>query len=271
MADGGRTAMLTEDEKRFLDSSTAMRRKREITRERSEESRDVRPRFPMITMGVIGILGVAAAVITFLLFDSFKPYVDAANQVLDPNNTQNALGDAKAVETAQAIGALYDRRGTVLLIILVVTVVIEAFVYFFWVARLDAWRKREKIRARKRRQAARRRKAMRARQQGGKTSGSMEDARRQEPSRLGGGLPPEDHDGGVRHSNDNRHARYDTEDGRRVYGDGEDSYDDWDDDDDAYGDPSHDDEDLLDGNGYDYDDDLYDGLIDDDPDYGGEE
>lgn len=264
--------MLTEDEKRFLDSSTAMRRKREITRERSEESRDVRPRFPMITMGVIGILGVAAAVITFLLFDSFKPYVDAANQVLDPNNTQNALGDAKAVETAQAIGALYDRRGTVLLIILVVTVVIEAFVYFFWVARLDAWRKREKIRARKRRQAARRRKAMRARKQGGKTSGSMEDARRQEPSRLGGGLPPEDHDGGVRHGNDDHHVRYDTKDGRRVYGDGEDSYDDWDADDDAYGDPSHDDEDLLGSHDYDYDDDdPYGGLIDDDPDYGGEE
>lgn len=150
---------LTEDERRFLDSSTAMRRKREIARQSSEESRDHKPRFPVITMSVIGVLGVAAAIVVFMIFDSFKPYVDAASKFAGDDGAGAFEGSSTMVETAQGLSQLYDHRGTVMMIILIVVVVIEAAIYFFWVARYDAWRKRERIRRRNRRRKAKRAKA----------------------------------------------------------------------------------------------------------------
>ncbi len=150
---------LTEDERRFLDSSTAMKRKREIARQSSEESRDHKPRFPVITMSLIGVLGVAAAIAVFMIFDSFKPYVDAASKFAGDDGTGAFEGSSTMVETAQGLSQLYDHRGTVMMIILVVVVVIEAFIYFFWVARYDAWRKRERIRRRNRRRKAKKAKA----------------------------------------------------------------------------------------------------------------
>lgn len=157
---------LTEDERKFLESSTAMKRKREISRQSSEESRDHKPKFPAITMSVIGVLGVAAAIVVFMIFDSFKPYIDAAGKFVGSDGDEAFEGSSTMVETAQGLSQLYDYRGTVMMIILVVVVVIEAAIYFFWVARYDAWRKRERIRRRNRRRKS---KKMRSRQAASKS------------------------------------------------------------------------------------------------------
>lgn len=141
---------LTDDEIRFLSSSTAMKRKREIQRKSSEEMRDRKPKLPVVTMVVVAVLGVVVSIGVWTVLESFSPYVKAASS-LTALKESGAIESEDSIEQAMNITRLYGFRGPSIGIIIGVTLLIEIILYVQWALRMHGWEQRERARRRKRR------------------------------------------------------------------------------------------------------------------------